>query len=42
MASRWEGMRVEDIRKRYNIRNDLATEVEMQLLQENKKLGIGE
>lgn len=42
MATRWEGMKVEDIRKAYNIRNDLTREEELQIIQENKKIGFNE
>lgn len=42
MATRWEGMRVEEIRKAYNIRNDLTREEEIQIIQENKRIGLNE
>lgn len=40
MAKRWEGSKVEDIRKMYNIANDLPPEEEHQMLLDNKKIGF--
>lgn len=42
MAKRWEGMKVDEIRKRYRIHSDLTSEEELQMIQENKKLGLNE
>lgn len=42
MATRWEGMKVEEIRKRYRIHSDFTSEEELVLIQENKKLGLNE
>jgi hypothetical protein len=42
MATRWEGMKVDEIRKRYRIRSDYAADEELQMIQENKKLGLNE
>jgi hypothetical protein len=41
-ASRWEGMKVDEIRKRYRIHGDLSSEEELQLIQENKRIGLNE
>ena len=42
MARRWEGRRVEEIRRMYNIVNDFPPDVESQLIQENRKLGLSD
>lgn len=40
IAKRWEGKKVEEIRKMYNIESDFKPEEEYQMLQEIKKLGF--
>jgi hypothetical protein len=40
IARQWEGKRVEDIRKMYNIKCDFAPDEEHQMLMESKKLGM--
>lgn len=40
IAKRWEGMKVEEIRKKYNIEADFTLEEEHQMLLECKKLGL--
>lgn len=39
-AKQWEGKRVEDLRRMYNIESDFAPEEEHQMLMESKKLGM--
>lgn len=39
-AKQWEGKRVEDIRRMYNIESDFTPEEEHQMLMGNKKLGM--
>lgn len=40
IARRWEGKRVEDIRRMYGIANDFSPDQENQIIMENKKLGL--
>lgn len=42
VATRWEGMKVDEIRKRYRIHSDFTSEEELILIQDNKKLGLNE
>lgn len=42
MATKWERMKVDEIRRMYNIRQDLTPDEEMQIHQANKRIGISE
>lgn len=42
MAKRWEGKRVDELRKTYGIEGDFTSDEEHQMLQENKKLGLND
>lgn len=42
IAKKWEGLKIDEIRRMYGIVNDLAPEEEKQLVAENKKLGLGD
>lgn len=41
-AKRWEGKRVEDIRRMYNIQSDFAPEEENQMLRDSRRLGMND
>lgn len=42
VAKNWEGKKVEDIRKMYNLENDFEVETEHQMMQENKRIGLSD
>lgn len=42
MARKWEGMKVEEIRRAYKIRDDFAADEEVAIIQENKRIGLSE
>lgn len=42
IAKRWEGKRVDELRKTYGIKGDFSSDEEHQMLQENKKLGLND
>lgn len=42
MAKRWEGKKVEEIRRMYGIRGDFGFDEESQMIQDNKRLGLSE
>lgn len=42
MALKWEGMKVEEIRRAYNIRDDLTADEYVQIMEENKRIGLNE
>lgn len=42
IAKRWEGKKVEDIRKQYGLENDFSSEEELAMQQLTKRLGLNE
>lgn len=42
IANKWEGLKVAELRKTYNIEGDFSAEEENQILQENRKLGMND
>lgn len=42
IAKRWEGKRVDELRRMYSIEGDFSSDEEHQMIQENKKLGFND
>lgn len=42
IAKRWEGKKVDELRKMYGIEDDFSSDEEHQMIQENKKLGLND